>query len=773
MSLRFSLSGKGKAPPGSKARAEQDAKAREEEAARKRVLAEYLDEHGADDNVANDASKTTNPLRSDDRTDPSVFVPQGAKRHFAYKQRSANSGPGTLKDEPFDAFPRTTPTNRFGRREPGRTGTNPQFPDKREENVYTTVVATASNLPPDIDESTVEKLFADFPDLKVIKVEKLPTSGPAQKRASVAMKITFDQDARARHLDVAINKMSDKKYLGQGYYLHLDRYLGRRTAKEPEKMPFGARWVAPDTSARFAPTAELGGSSDRTRTREREERERKVITAYPPPDLPTLKLIHHTIEGVLAGGMEFEAALMQDPRVKSDEKWAWIFDQSHPLNRYYRFRIYQLTTGDKSTKVEIFPGMGEWHGSPPLPDEFAYRLQSLSPGVEELKPDLDDDSGRRQKFADSYPGMVDTGNGFMSPKARALLTYLLATVPISKSQVTNEVIATVTFFAVTNANAGMDEIIDLIITNIFEPFSLSPTNPKYRHRDENDSKLNNDRREATLNALRIVSDLSFTANRAGGKSYKYRHAIGTQLVERKVFEYLESLPARLRMGKFAVNNFKTDVNYIIRVWEGDHLFETKVLEHIDVAFNEKQRQKEEEDKQRKQEEQHSKVIKNPKPGSKNPYPKVDGGFDGSDETNNREINDTSGFGSTNPELQRDSLNVARQQIAMGTQLTHISTEDRQISTERQQIATESRQRSTQSQQEPTEKQQLQKKSSSGSDTSKLDPSDTRSKDSNHAASSDITREAEGTGTPGETAAARARRLRPKAEDMFASDDECR
>jgi U2-associated protein SR140 len=736
--FRFSLAGgKSKAPLGSKARAEQDAKAAEEEAARKRVLAEYLDEHGDEDDSANN---TKNPLQSDNGPEPSVFVPQGAKRHFAGKPRSTKSGPGTLTEEPLEPFPRAAPTNRFGRWGNALPDADTQFGNRREGNIYTTVVATASNLPPGIDERTVEDLFNDFPNLKVVKVERLPPSGPTEARASAAMKVTFDQSASARDLDDAMNKMNDKKYLGQGYYLHLDRFL-ERPARKPAKMPFGARMVAPDTSAtKFAPTAELGGSVDRSR--EREQREEKVITAYPPPDLPTLRLIHNTIEGVLAGGMEFEAALMQDPRVKTEERWAWIYDQSHPLNRYYRFRLYQLITGDTRTNVEIFPGMGEWRGAPPFPDEFAFGPDALTPDIEELRPDPEDDTGRRQKFADPYPGMVDTGNGIMSPKARALFIFLLSTFPILKDDVTNEIIAAVTFFAVTHATSGMDEIIDLLITNIFEPFPLTRSNPAYRHRDENDSTLNRDRRECTLNALRIVSDICITANRAGGKAYKYRDAIGTQLVERKVFEYLETLPTKLRMGKLVMAQFRQDVDYVIGFWQNDRLFSPQVLEHIDNAFNERRRQKEEADRQRKQEEQRKRASRNPATGSI-PPPKVEGGVDeGAElETNNRAA-DRKLLDNTNHELQQSSERLTDNQQTSNYQ--HLDSR------------------------KPPE-----------AETTPSQPSRSESlvQDRSMRASESIrpgsesTRDSEFREIPGETAAARARRMRPKAEDMFASDDE--
>lgn len=755
MDFKFSLvPGKGKAPLGSRARAEQDAKAREEEAARKRVLAEYLDEHGADDDDDDhrDEERTANPLRFDDRTETGVSVPQGSKRHFANRKGTLKSGPGTLDAEPpTDAFQRIAPASRHAWPDSTRTVTDSDPAHGQGGNVYTTVVATASNLPPHFDERTVESLFADYPNLKVVNVERLPPSGPTDRRASVAMRVTFHKDVRAHNLADAIKNMNDKKYLGQGYYLHLDRFLGHR-AKEPAKMDFGARWVAPDTSSRFAPTAELGGSSDRHR--ERPEQERKVVTAYPPQDLATLKLIHYTIEGVIWGGMDFEAALMQDQRVMSDEKWAWLFDQSHPLNRYYRFRLYQLTTGDKRSEAEIYPRKGEWRGSSPFPDEFAYRLESLTPHMDEFKPDSDNDTGRRIKFADSYPGMVETGNGVMSPKARAFLMYLLATCPFENPP-SKEVIGSVTYFAITNASDGLDEIVDLVITNIFEPFPLTPLNPKYRNRDRSDAKLNNDRRVATVNALRIVSDICLTANHdtglhnvhAGGKAYKYRAAIGTQLVARRVFEYLEKLPARLGMGRMTANQFKEDVDYIIMFWRTDRLFDKEITDHLDEAFHKEQRRKEAEDELRR-EELRKKAMPPQRSGLRHPNPKVDGGFDGSDDTNDSENKPEFEMATTNHELQRNSQKLEADQAGQSGQSRLESSKPTQSS--------------------PSVADTRLPVAGSSINTPAASPRQTETAMDN-TPMGNTRRDSDATGLPGETAAARARRLRPKAEDMFAAD----
>lgn len=633
------------------------------------------------------------------------------------------SGPGTLvEDDPLDAFARPPPQARFGNQlqsQFGRPAPAVQGPParKQDENVYTTVIAKVSNLPPGTDALKVEQLFADHKSLNIVKVEKIPPSGPAtnggpEGRPSVSYKVTFSQDANARDLDDAMNKMNDKKYMGRGYYLHLDRYLGSRSmTKEQQKLPFGARWVAPDTSKGYAPTAELTGASGRAQGRD--DRERLVVTAYPPPDAPTLRLIHTTVEGVIKGGMEFEAALMEDKRVQTEERFAWFFDQRHPLNRYYRWRLYQMVCGHGKTNVEIFRGMGEWEGpAEPLPDEFACRLEHLDPDAMDAEGDDEDVGVRRMPRAvESYPGYVDSGNGILSVRSRAMLMWFLTTIPFGAPL--NEEIAPLSAFAIDHATEGMDEVIQLIISNVIRPFSLTEANPKYNLSNEDadaDSKRRRYLNHATLNALRIVSDICFTTHKAGGKSWKYRDAIGTELRERGVFEYLDTVPQQLQLGRTSEAQFRSDVNKVVEAWKEEILFTPDILDQFDNAFNWRKKQKEKEEQERKQAERRAAKAKISTEASVSGM-QVDGAADDA--------------------MQIDVDDASKRKEVENTN-THPQGMEKQD-------------------QQSMQEQSLSPEKSAANSSSDLQnvPSE----------------------VPGETAAARARRMRPKAEDMFASDEE--
>ena len=604
MAFKFSLgtAKATKAQLNAKAKEEEEAKQREEKNALDKVMADFEAEHGAERSILGEPEKQ----EAED-----VFVPTGSKRHFTGRQRTMKSGPGTLETETLDDYQR--PGAAPGRLAPqmqSRFGGNaPSGPaslegPKQPENVYTTVVAKASNLPPSIDTRRVEELFADFPSLKITRVEKIPPQGPSPKgRPSATMKVIFDKDASARDLDDAMNKLNDKKYLGKGYYLHLDRYLGGRSVETAQRTEaFGARWQAPELPKGFAPPPDLGGGGGGGRDRPREDTEQLIVTANQPPDVATLKLVHQTIEGVILGGVEFEAALMNDPQVQDEERFAWLYDQKHPVNRYYRWRLHQIVCD--SPNPEIFERHGDWRGpQDPLPHEFADHLGAFESDDESLDSDDEEEKEKPQykplPVGDNYPGRVDNGHGIMDPRSRAMLLWMLTTVP--PGSIVADDIAAISNFAVEHAGQGMDEVTSILVSNIIQPFQLTDANTRNRASDAEgkDDLRRPDLRQVTLNALRIISDVLFVTAKESGVSYKYRLAIGTELVDRKVFEHLEQIPAKLEMGRMTERSFREEVNTILKVWEEEHLFDDATLKHLDEAFNARERQKQEEEEARR------------------------------------------------------------------------------------------------------------------------------------------------------------------------------
>jgi U2-associated protein SR140 len=712
MAFKFSLGGAkaGKPQANAKAKAEEDAKEREEKLALEKVMADFEEEHGHNKGILGESER-------DHADEEDVFVPTGSKRHFTGRQRSMKSGPGTLEPEPLDGFPRPGAPGRLPPQAPSRfAGGVPARPStldgpRQAENVYTTLVAKASNLPPTIDPQRIEELFVDFPSLKVTKVEKIPPQGPTAKaRPAVTMKVVFDKDAVARDLDEAMMKLNDKKYLGRGYYLHLDRYLGGKAADTAQaKEPFGARWQAPEVPKGYAPPPDLGGGN---RNGPRQDRDQLIVTANLPPDMATLRLIHQTIEGVIQGGVEFEAALMNDPQVQDEERFAWLYDQKHPLNRYYRWRLHQVVCDTSNS--EIFERYGLWNGpTEPLADEFAEDLGAFDP----VDNDSDSDEEERKSLhkplpiGDNYPGRVDNGYGILSPRSRAMLLWLLTSLP--PGNILADDMAAISVFAIEHATHGMDEVVDILLANVVEPFQLTDANTRKRAPETqgNDDIRRPDVRQVTVNALRIVHDVLFTTSKESGGAYKYRLAIGTQLVNRKVLEHLEQLPTALAMGRMTERSYRDEVNVILKVWEDESFFEKATLQHLDEVFNARERQKEQDEHDRKLAERRKRKLA-PKAASAK---KAD-----TFKTNEEEDMDIDDGQTPDAQVREDAVDDTGHSVPPEAETSPAVSDAKSAGIVQHPVAERA------------------------------------------AVPDEI---------PGETAAARARRLRPKAEDMFASDGE--
>ncbi|KAJ4323519.1 hypothetical protein N0V94_001849 [Neodidymelliopsis sp. IMI 364377] len=715
MAFKFSLGAAkaNKAQLNAKIRADEEAKEREEKNALDKVMAEFEEEHGAGSKVLGE------PERQEAEED--VFVPTGSKRHFTGRQRNMKSGPGTLETDPLDEFRSAGPGRLAPPTQPRFGGAAPSGPaalegGKQRENLYTTVVAKASNLPPAMDPRRVEELFAEFPSLKVTKVEKIPSQG-SKGRPTATMKVIFDKDANARDLDDAMNRLNDKKYLGRGYYLHLDRYLGGRVVgTEQRTEPFGARWQAPEVAKGYAPPPDLGGGA-RDRDRAREDTERLVVTANQPPDIATLRLVHMTIEGVINGGVEFEAGLMNDPQVQEEERFAWLFDQKHPVNRYYRWRLHQIVCDTPNS--EIFARQGNWQGpTDPLADEFANHLGAFDADYEDSEDEEDEEKPQQRQLpvGDNYPGRVDNGHGIMSPRSRAMFLWLLTSLP--PGSIVADDIAAISVFAVEHAAQGMDEVIHILISNLIEPFQMTETNTRRRLGDTEgrEERRRTDLRQTTLNALRIISDVLLTTSRESGVSYKYRLAIGTQLVARKAFEHLQRLPGQLEMGRMTERTYRDEVNSILTVWKDEHLFDKPALEHLDEAFNAQERQKEQDEQERKLAEKRNKRKAVSRAVGSTKVEDKDGG---------------------------DKMDVDAEDVPDMNALDG-SSDGRRQARPASSTAVEA---------------EAEDKAAEG-----LKVKEAAAQERSGAAAVEVE-------VAGETAAARARRLRPKAEDMFASDGE--
>lgn len=717
------------AQAGSKAKAEAEAKARDDKNAMDKVMADFEKDHG----VSSEGGGILGDLDNDDDAADDEFVPTGTGRHFARRLQSTKSGPGTLAPEPGLSSTRTGRWAGYGIPPPSRllaSATRGETALEGGQSVrpFADVIAKATNLPPTIENSRIEALFAKWPSLKVTKVEKIPSSGPATvpKRPAVAMKVNFAKGATTSDFSEAMGEMNDKKYLGKGYYLHLDRYYhdGLSTATKQQE-PFAATLHDPEVREKgIAPPEALGGMNQDL-SRSEAMTERMLVTADAPPDAVTLRLIHQTIEKVIEGGTEFEAALMQNPWVQEEQRFAWLYDHKHPLNRYYRWRLHQIVS--MGNRTDVFANQPQWKGPNEILDEFACEFADFDHPYEDEDSDDENEGKIVSRFSastgDGYPGRSDTGFGIMSPRSRTQLMWMLSSVP--PSSLLYQDIAPISHFAVKHYTRGMDEVVHLLLTNIFQPFALSKANPKNADGEVGSGAPR--LQQLTINALYIVSDVIAVTSTSQTFCYKYRLFFAEQLLKRKVFEYLETLPSQLSMGRLSENSYRENVNDVLSHWVNQTIFEAKYLTHFDNAFNAQKREQEMEEKARKKEAQRAK-----KKGKV--LLKSVGGLDSAVDYDEDE---DEGGADVDDDSDNSGMNV--DQVDMAAVDTRARSNDDQDATNVSDGPL------------PIDGMDV-----TGDMGKKSEPGQ------HSTASPEIA---------GETAAARARRLRPKAEDMFASDEE--
>ena len=472
-------------------------------------------------------------------------------------------------------------------------------------NEYRVVVGLVQNLPPDTSDEQVARLFAQWPSLKVLRVENLaPGTTEHKERPSRSKKVHFPKDADPNEFDSAVKDLNNKKYLGKGYYVHVERFFGDESHIK-EKQPFNAQPYEKPKSHVAPPSSLTGSASNYTKSQYENSVEQEqflLVTAHPPPDLATRKLIHQTVDAVVKGGVEFEATLMQNPQVQQNERFAWLYDQSHPLSRYYRWCLFTALASeveshqfDQDTKCqELFYKEAQWK-VPRITseDEFAVSLDHLKENAEAIFEEDDDIMNPKTRHAhglvaDKYQGMPATSYGILEPRLRTFLIYLLVDLPATRDPLNHQV-ASISAFAFNYADKGMDEIVELLVTNVIQPFHLTPAN-----RDPPKDALTNEHEyrrrhlaNLTVNALKVLNDVLLTSvnPQVTGIFYKYRALISDELTDRKVFDYLQLLPAQLEMGLMNTDWFYKEVNKMLELWKDQRICSDEQLDHMTATFN--------------------------------------------------------------------------------------------------------------------------------------------------------------------------------------------
>ena len=482
-----------------------------------------------------------------------------------------------------------------------------------------------ASLPPGTSVSVIKSLIPSVLGVDNVKILR-PPNQPSTARKSVSAIVTLANESAASDIDSTVSALQNK-YIGWGYYLSISRHLSSAAISSTMPVtiglastnshPFGAKATqqSPGSLSRAPPPgAHRGGIAPPTSYGSGYGRGGPAmqVEVKAPSDLKQLKLIHKTLENLLNHGPEFEALLMSRPEIQREEKWAWLWDPRSSGGVYYRWKLWDILTNPRSTRARkqrdgslLFDGGARWFpAETDIKHEYTTRMDEFvsdddyNSSDEESEPEDD----RRNPGGGPPPdamGGVNEGMGYMNPLHRAKFTHLLARLPTTHAKLRRGDIARATAFAIEHAGAGAEEVVDMAVSNILNPFSCTGANP-YRDSEQNDpgdsmgdengpsqstSKESVDPSAAKLVGLYIVSDiLSSSATSGVRHSWRYRQLFESALKSRRVFEHLGRLEKDLKWGRLKAEKWKRSVGNLLHLWEGWCVFPQSSQEHFVQIF---------------------------------------------------------------------------------------------------------------------------------------------------------------------------------------------
>ena len=552
----------------------------------------------------------------------SRIVGGGARRHFTNSSSPRKAGPGTLGPAP-QSFSRKRPSFKDHHQHQGYAAALAFHESDDDEDYKTAGVKEAekaaakptlylATLPPGTSPAAIKSLIPST--LTVDNVRILPQSQAqaSAERKSTSAIVTLANESAASDIDSVVSALQNK-YLGYGYSLSISRHLSSAAigstmpvtvglSSASSSHPFGAKNVqqnvargmrgapppGPHRRGAFGPPSSYGyGRIGGPNTLQ--------VEVQVPADLKQLKLIHKTLENLLNYGPEFEALLMGRPEVQQDEKWTWLWDPRSTGGVYYRWKLWDIVTNPharvrkkkRRDPMFIFEGGAAWL-APETDIKFEYTTQldefvsdeDYDSSDEELSDREDDRRGQSKDIIG-----VQDGLGYMNPLQKAKLTHLLARLPTTIGRLRKGDIARVTAFALEHAGAGIDEAVDMIVSNIIHPFAYTGANPENTTGKREGLDDAADRSSAKLVGLYVVSDiLSSSATSGVRHAWRYRQLFESALKSHRAFEHLGRLERDLHWGRLKAEKWKRSVGSLLSLWEGWCVFPQSGQEHFVEAF---------------------------------------------------------------------------------------------------------------------------------------------------------------------------------------------
>lgn len=530
------------------------------------------------------------------------------------------------------------------------TLSNRQNQDRRQaqedepEDVAPRPTIQLSSLPPATTADDVKLLLRDH--LEVHSVHFQQSTGPAAtSRKSLTAIATLSSETSTSQIDTVVSTLKDK-YLGFGFHLSLSRHLSS-TALLPtlsvgpnatSAEPFGAEKPLKEVSSRMnmrnAPPPGQFAPPDSFEAVNRggmQPSPNANVVVQPPQDIKTIRAIH-TIADRLLGepdserALELEAMLMALPEVQEDERFSFLYDSKSPAGVYYRYLLWNDTDetenvrGPRTERIHD-DVLIDW--TPPNRETPFADLSKLGEALDHRdyeSSEEDSEDGKSRNFNSGRregEGQPQPTKKRLTPLQLAKFAWFLSRMPSSQAKLRMSEVADVTNFAINNAGAGAEEIVDMLVLNVERPFTNSQC-AKYEDEDisqdeddvyEPDEELptiestplpddgsrpaerrdGEDPSQAKLVALYLINDILHNSSTAGVRNaWKHRQLFENAFRKQRTFEHLGRLEKELNWGRMKSEQWRNRIRALFEIWENGSVFATDVFEALKKDFFEQQ-----------------------------------------------------------------------------------------------------------------------------------------------------------------------------------------
>lgn len=510
-----------------------------------------------------------------------------------------------------------------------------------DDNVDTAPRPTVqlSSLPPSTTEKDVKALMGDY--LAVHEVTFQPQSLGSGGRKTKTAIATLSSETSTSQIDTATSALKDK-YLGTGFYLSISRHLSSTSllptlSSVPTGVstePFGAQKPNRDQprggySMRNAPPPSDFAPPESYDTPARQTAYKNAtITVQPPLDIGTIRAIHTLVDRLLSEpdpdcALQIEALLMQQPEVRRDERFSFLYDSRSPASVYYRFLLWsdddpfdaiqerkRLAKGPERIHDDIIIDWVAPSEEVPFADLSALGDVIDHPNYESSEEDSDDAEERQfntsRREGEGSNQVSDRKH--LTPLQVAKFAWLLSRLPSNHAILRKGNIAPITSFAINHAGAGAEEIVDMMVLNVEKPFTGTqcarfdqdgrleedddeepdqdlPTIGFASGQDNGEKRDGEDPSAAKIVALYLINDILHNASTAGVRNaWKYRQLFENAFRHQKTFEHLGQLDKELGWGRIKADKWRRQIGVLFDIWESGSIFATEVFEILKKNF---------------------------------------------------------------------------------------------------------------------------------------------------------------------------------------------